>query len=294
MRAVAPGSGVIAVLGLVSAVVYGASDFFGGLAARRMSALLSSALGCAVAVIVAGIAVAAEGPAWSWSDVVLSLVAGVFGSIGTWAFYAGLAVGPMSIVSPGVAMIYAVVPAIVGVAVLGEEFSPLGYVALTAVVVAALLLAVPRQRDGTRLTPRAILLGTVAGLGYAGYIVMMDRTSAASGLAPLLIELAVGVVVYTGALGVNLVRSGPGELAGVRETRSTVQALFGGLLLAIATILLVIGLHLGDLAVMGVLNALYPLGTVLLALVVLRERLSPVQLVGIALALGASVVLALS
>ena len=58
-------------------------------------------------------------------------------------------------------------------------------------------------------------------------------------------------------------------------------------------ILLVIGLHLGELAVMGVLNALYPLGTVLLALVVLRERLSRLQVLGILLAIAASAVLAL-
>jgi drug/metabolite transporter (DMT)-like permease len=71
------------------------------------------------------------------------------------------------------------------------------------------------------------------------------------------------------------------------------QALGAGLLLAVATILLVIGLHLGELAVMGVLNALYPLGTVLLALVVLRERLSAPQVLGILLALAASATLAL-
>jgi drug/metabolite transporter (DMT)-like permease len=72
------------------------------------------------------------------------------------------------------------------------------------------------------------------------------------------------------------------------------QALLAGALLVVANILLVIGLHLGELAIMGVLNALYPLGTVLLALIVLRERLSRLQLAGIALALAASVVLALA
>jgi drug/metabolite transporter (DMT)-like permease len=285
---------VIAALGLISAVIYGASDFFGGLAARRMSALLASALGGGVAVVGAAIAVAIERPAWTAPDALLAAIAGVLGAIGTWSFYAGLAIGPMSVVSPGVAMIYAVVPAIVGVAVLGEQFSPLGYAALAAVVVAALLLAVPRQRDGARLTPRAVLLGTVAGLAYAGYIIAMDRTSPGSGLEPLLVELGAAFVLFVLALAVNRVRRGPAELRGLRETRLVLQAMLAGLLLVAATILLVIGLHLGDLAVMGVLNALYPLGTVLLALLVLRERLSALQFVGIGLALAASVVLALS
>jgi drug/metabolite transporter (DMT)-like permease len=284
---------VIAALGLISAVIYGASDFFGGLAARRMSALLASALGCAVAVLVSAVAVAIERPVWAPLDVILGVVAGVLGAIGTWSFYAGLAIGPMSIVSPGVAMIYAVVPAVVGVVVLGEVFSPLGYGALVAVVVAALLLAVPRQRDGGRLTSRAIVFGTIAGLGYAGYIVLMDRTSAASGLMPLFVELATGLVIYVVVLAINRARRGPAELAGARDLPVVGQALLAGFLLALANILLVVGLHLGDLAIMGVLNALYPLGTVLLALLVLRERLGRLQVAGIALALAASVVLAL-
>jgi drug/metabolite transporter (DMT)-like permease len=198
----------------------------------------------------------------------------------------------MSIVSPGVAMIYAVVPALFGIA-LGERFSPFGYAALVVVVVAALLLAVPPQRDGGRLTVRAIVYGTVAGISYAGYLILLSRTAPASGLMPLFVELTAGLAVFAIALAVNRLRRGPGELAAVRDPRRAGQALLAGLLLVIANILLVIGLHLGDLAVMGVLNALYPLGTVLLALVVLRERIGWLQILGIVLALAASVVLAL-
>lgn len=285
---------MIAALGLVSAIVFGASDFFGGLAARRMSPLLASAVGGVVSVSCSAIVVAIERPAWSPSDVLLSIAAGVLGGIGTWTFYAGLAIGPMSIVSPGVAMIYAVVPAVFGVLVLREGFSPIGYAALVAVVVAALLLAVPRRRDGGRLRARAIVLGTVAGLAYAGYLILLDRTSPASGLMPLLVELATGLALFVAVLAVNRVRRGGAELAGLRDRPLVRQALLAGLLLVIANILLVVGLHLGDLAVMGVLNALYPLGTVVLALVVLRERLGGLQLAGIVLALAASAVLALS
>ncbi|TPX00840.1 EamA family transporter [Schumannella luteola] len=66
------------------------------------------------------------------------------------------------------------------------------------------------------------------------------------------------------------------------------------MLMAVANALLVWGLHQGQLAIMGVLASLYPLGTVLLALTVLRERLTPVQVAGVALALAASAALALS
>lgn len=283
---------MIALLGLSSALVYGFSDFFGGLASRRITPLLVSFVSQIVAVIIATVFTFASGPHWSTSAVVLGLVGGIGGGIGTWAFFTSLAIGPMSVVSPGVAMIYAVVPAVVGIA-LGERIAPMGYVALVAVVVAAVLLAVPRQRDVVRLTTRAIVYGSIAGLGFAGYIIAIGRTPRDSGLVPLWCDLLMASVIYTGALLVNRIRRGPGELAGVRDRTGVVQSMLAGLLLVAGNILLVVGLHLGELAVMGVLNALYPLGTVILAFIVLKERLSVLQMLGIVLALGASAVLAL-
>lgn len=287
---------MIALLGLSSALVYGASDFLGGLASRRITPLLVSFISQFAALVIVTIATLVSNPPWSISAIVLGVVAGVAGALGTWAFYASLAIGPMSVVSPGVAMIYAAVPAIVGFAI-GERIPVLGYVALAAVIVAAVLIAVPRQRDPVRLTPRAILLGSIAGLGFAGYIIAIDRTPTDSGLAPLFVDLIVATLLYGTVLLVNRVRrgpvEGPKEWAGIRNRAGVVQAVFTGFLLAGGSILLVLGLHLGNLAVMGVLNALYPLGTVILAFFVLRERLSVLQTIGIALALAASAVLAL-
>ena len=287
---------MIALLGLSSALVYGASDFLGGLASRRITPLLVSFLSQFAALLIAAVATLLTSPPWSASTVALGVVAGIAGGIGTWAFYASLAIGPMSVVSPGVAMIYAVVPAIVGFAI-GERIAELGYLALAAGGGAAVLLAVPRQRAPVRVTPRAVLLGSIAGLGFAGYIIAIDRTPTNSGLAPLFVDLIVATLLYGTVLVVNRVRrgavEGPKEWAGIRNRTGVVQAVFAGVLLAAGNILLVAGLHLGQLAVMGVLNALYPLGTVILAFFVLKERLSVLQTVGIVLALAASAVLAL-
>lgn len=288
---------MVAVLGLVSALLYGASDFLGGIAARRISPLLSSALAFAVAVVVGGVALAVERPVFSDDAVVLGAIAGVLGAVGTWALYACLAVGPMSVLSPGVAVIYAILPAIVGIA-LGERFPPIGYAALVAVVVAAVLLSVTRSEPGEgsgrqRLSGRAIVSGVIAGVGFAGYIIVMDQTPAESGLLPLVVDLVVALLLFAVALAIGRLRSGPGELAGLRSGRAVGQALAAGALLVSGNILLVVGLHLGDLAVMGVLNSLYPLGTVVLALILLRERLTVVQVAGIVLGLGACAVLAL-
>ena len=282
---------MVAILGFVSAVVYGASDFLGGLASRRMSALLASFIGFVVATIVTIVALLIEQPVWSTEAVVLGAIAGVAGSVGTWALYACLAVGPMSVLSPGVAAIYAVLPAVVGIA-LGERYPPLGYVALVVVVIAGILLAATRESGGaTRPSGRALAYAGTAGVAFAGYIIAIDATPAESGLVPLLVDLIAGGILFAAALTWGRVRNGPGELRGLRDRKATLLAVAAGLLLVTGNILLVVGLHLGDLAVMGVLNSLYPLGTVLLAIVILRERLTLLQGVGIGLAIAGAATL---
>lgn len=282
---------MVAILGFVSAVVYGASDFLGGLASRRISALLASFIGFAVAFVVTAVALVIEQPVWSTDAVVLGALAGIAGSIGTAALYACLAVGPMSVLSPGVAAIYAVLPAVVGIA-LGERFPPIGYAALLVVVIAGILLAATPESGGAkRPSPRALFYAGTAGVAFAAYIIAIDATPPESGLVPLFCDLISGGGLFAIALLVRRVRSGPGELAALRDRTATLQALAAGALLVTGNILLVVGLHLGDLAVMGVLNSLYPLGTVLLAIVILRERLTAVQGIGIVLALAGAVTL---
>lgn len=289
---------MIAVLGLLSAVVYGASDFVGGLASRRLSALETSLTAFGVGALVVGATAAATSPTWSQEVLLWGFLAGLAGSIGQWAFYGMLAIGPMSVLSPAVATIYALVPAVVGL-LSGERFAPIGYVALVAVVVAAVLLAVPADRRAARLRPRALLLGLVAGLGFAGYIIAIDRSPVDSGVAPILVDYATSLVVYLVVLAVTLARrrrASPGtrtiDLLS-HDRRGYALAALAGLLIGVANILLILALHLGDLALVGVLNSLYPMGTVVLALVVLRERISALQAAGILLALAASAALAL-
>jgi drug/metabolite transporter (DMT)-like permease len=282
---------MVAVLGFVSAVVYGASDFLGGLASRRMTAILASFVGFSVAFVVTAVAIVIEQPVWSMEAVVLGALAGIAGSIGTAALYACLAVGPMSVLSPGVAAIYAVVPAIVGI-VLGERFVPTGYAALVAVVIAGILLAATPESGGAkRPSARALLFAGTAGIGFAAYIIAIDATPPESGLVPLFVDLISGGGLFAIALVVRRVRNGPDELAALKDRTATLQALGAGALLVTGNILLVVGLHLGDLAVMGVLNSLYPLGTVILAIALLKEKLTVWQGVGIVLAIAGAVTL---
>ena len=140
-----------------------------------------------MAFVVTAVALLIEQPVWSIEAVVLGALAGVAGSIGTAALYACLAVGPMSVLSPGVAAIYAVLPAVVGIA-LGERYPPIGYAALVVVVIAGILLAAtPESGGATRPSGRALALRGHRGRRRSpAYIIAIDATPAESGLVPLL------------------------------------------------------------------------------------------------------------
>lgn len=281
---------MIVVAGLVSAIVYGVSDFLGGLAARRIPAILVSLVSFVVASVPIAIATALVGSVWSTEAVVLGVLAGIVGAAAIWGFFAALAIGPMSVISPTVAAVAALVPAVGGI-LQGERFTVLGYIALAALIIAAVLLGVTEEQSGGRLGVRALVLAVLSGLGFGGYNVVMEATPPESELAPLLVDLVVGAAMF--ALIVAGIRMRRGTAFRVRsaDPAGLRLAAFSGVLLAIANAVLVWGLHQGQLAIMGVLSALYPLGTVLLALVVLHERLRIVQWVGVVLALTASVAL---
>ena len=282
---------MIVLVGLASAIVYGVSDFFGGLGSRRVSPLLVSLVSFAAAAVPIAVLTPLAGSVWSPRAVWLGVLAGVAGAIAIWAFYAALAIGPMSVISPTTA-------AVVGIG-RGERFTPLGYTALAALVVAAVLLGVTREQQGGRVGVRVVVLAVASGVGFGGYNVVMELTPPESEYAPLLVDLVAGALLFAVVLALlRLVRRdswwGGAQAPPVAARRpGLLFAAAAGLLMSVANALLVWGLHQGELAIMGVLASLYPLGTVLLALTVLRERLTPVQVAGVALALLASAALAL-
>jgi len=282
---------LVAIIGLASALVYGVSDFLGGVASRRLRPLVAVELTFVVATVIALVAVLVEQPVWSARDLLLGLGAGVAGALATWAFYGCLAIGPMSVLSPVVAVLNAVLPAILGFA-LGERLGAIGLLGVAAVVIAAALLGVSRQADGSRLSVRALLLAVGAGVGFAAYFALIHFTAPESGLVPLVGDYLAGTLLIAIVLLVLRWRHGAVELAGLGRNRATGAAVLAGVLLAVANILLVVGLHLGDLAVMSVLSALYPASTVFLAFWFLRERLSAWQWIGVVLGIGGTAAIA--
>ncbi|CAN5149030.1 hypothetical protein BH11ACT4_BH11ACT4_06170 [soil metagenome] len=284
-----------ALLGLLGTIVYGGSDFFGGLAAGRMRAERVTAITSTVGLVLLAVAALFFGADFSAGALLWGLLAGVAGTAALVLLYGCLALGPMSILAPIMGLVSAVVP--VTLAFLrGERLSTQGYLGLALGLVAVIMICFVPGRAVVRPSVKAIAMAVGAGLAVGMYLFFIDLSPADSGMAPLIIVFIVSAgitwlaVLLRRAAGA---RSAPAE--GVARWRSgTALAVYAGVTDAAASILFLAALRAGDLSVVSVLSALSPGGTILLAALLLRERVAAVQWTGLAIALAAAALLALA
>jgi len=285
-------------VGLVSALVYGAADFLGGTAARRISPVRVTAVAAVSGLVVLLLALPVVGGVWSTEAVLLGALSGVSGAVAIALLYACLAVGPMSILSPLTAVVSAVVPLAFGL-LGGERLGGIGYVALGVALVAVVLVGFVPERGAVRPSLRGLAMAVGSGVAIGVFIVIVGRTPDDSGLVPLVLNRTVNGAIMFAAVGVlalaALRRAGRGAAAETRAWRPGLTlAVACGVLDALANAGLLLGLRLGELSIMAVLTALYPAGTIILAAAVLKERIAPVQAVGLVLAVAAGAMLALA
>ncbi|TAM68208.1 MAG: EamA/RhaT family transporter [Microbacteriaceae bacterium] len=315
------------VIGLVAALIFGSADFLGGLAAKRISPLRVTAVTAAAGLVLLLAVAPSVGGSWSAGAILWGGLSGISGALAISLLYACLAIGPMSILSPLTAVVSAVVPMTWGL-IGGDRFAPIGYVALGLALVAVVLVGFVPERGAVRPRPRGIAMAIGSGLMIGVFMILIDATPHDSGLVPLIMNRAVNAAIMFATVGllalwqqarrrarsstavasaaVSSTRGsgmGAGNSTGDGDATVTrtggwrpglVLAVTGGLVDATANILMLVGLRIGDLSVIAVLTAMYPAGTIILAAVVLRERIAPVQWVGLVLAIGAAGLLALA
>jgi drug/metabolite transporter (DMT)-like permease len=272
-------------LGLAAALLYGSSDFGGGLLSRTLGPVRVSVIGSAAAAALAWIAlVASGGPEPSVRAIAWGLVSGLGGGIGTLVLYRGLARGQMSVVGPVSAVGAAVVPVVVGVA-LGERPGLLAVagvlVALPAIVLVAANGAV-RGKLGAGLSD-----GIVAGVAFGVLFVGLAQAGRSAGLWPVATEQTSALLPI---LAVAVKSHQPVRLP-IRT--AALPALAGAAGMA-AALLYFYATHFAMLATVGVLVSLYPGVTVLLARVILHERFSLAQRAGLGLCTLAVIAIALN
>jgi drug/metabolite transporter (DMT)-like permease len=265
-------------LALASALAYGLSDFLGGFLARRTSAWSVAVVGqAAAAVCSAVIALTVPGHPRA-ADFWWAVVAGLGSGAGTGFLYRGFATGRMSVVAPVSAVGAAVVPVLAGT-ITGERPSPLVWIGIAAALPGIWLVSRTESAGdtGRRGSVAAGLVdGVLAGLSFGMLFAALGQVPRSAGWWPLTVAQMVSlpaVVVLATLLGASWVPRGrPVRLAAVC-----------GVLGATATGTFLLASQRGFLTVSGVLASLYPASTVLLAAVLLHERVHRAQGAGLAL-----------
>ncbi len=276
-------------LATVTSLLFGTSDYLGGIASRRDSAVKVTARAHVVGVVLFSLALAVfPMSAYSGADIRWGVAAGLSGGLGVTFLYAALAAGRMSVVAPLTAALAGSLPAVWDLA-RGTQVGPKGLAGLSLAVLATIIvsLAPGVEDEGRKMTPMAVLYSMIAGLGFASGFVSFSFTSPESGLLPLLVARVTSATVL-GVLSLVTCRS-------LRlDPAARVPALGAGVLESVANVTMLSAIRLGPLAVASVLGSLFPVVVIVLARVFLSERLRPLQGAGVAFALIAVILTALA
>jgi uncharacterized membrane protein len=274
---------VTSLLALGGALSWGVGDFLGGLASRRIGVLAVLAASQAAGLAGLGLWVAAAGDPFPGAGSLLpAAAAGAAGLVGLAALYRGLAVGAMGIVAPisGAApLVPLAVDAAQGIVPTARQGA-----GIALVVAGIALLSREPAASGARVAS-GVGLALVAALGFGGFVVGIDAGSDESAAWAVITSRSSSLALV---LIVALALS-----ASLRAPRRLLLLLVGiGLFDTGANVLVAVATTRGAAGVVAVLSALYPVATVLLARLVLGERLSLARRAGGGIALAGAALVA--
>ena len=260
------------ILSLLGAASWGGADFSGGYASRKhhsyqvlflcMSSSLLLLLLCAML--------------WrenlpSLHDLVFSLLAGISGAVGLAALYKGLSAGSAAVVAPVSAVVGAIFPMAAGIIIDGMP-GTLQLVGFALALAGIWWVSRSGDDEGGKMK-WSIMIATFAGLALGGFLVLITRTEGGEVFYPLAVA-RIASIVLASAYIVNR------KLGFPRPNRAPL-AILAGLLDTTGNVFVLIAVRLTRLDTAAVLSSLYPLGTVLLSRILLKEQISLKQWIGV-------------
>jgi drug/metabolite transporter (DMT)-like permease len=272
-------------LAVLASIAYGAADFLGGLATKRGSTVFSAVVWSqAAGLVLVLLALPFLPPASpTAADLAWGAATGLAGGIGLAFLYRGLAVGVMSVVAPVTAVCAVIIPVAVGVA-LGERPAGIAVAGVALALVSIVLISQSGQIEEGKDPRTGVPIAIVSGIAIGIFLVCLQRTGRSAGLWPL-VPARIVSVSFIAAAGL-LARE---KLLPRRESWPIIVG--GGALDMAANVFYLIAVRQGPLAIVATLTSLYPAGTILLARIVLAERLRLVQQAGVACAVLAIVLI---
>ncbi|MDQ3707553.1 MAG: DMT family transporter [Chloroflexota bacterium] len=280
------GPEVLAVVyGLASALTWGAGDFSGGLATRRANPYIVVAISQGLGLLLLlALALLVGEPLPPQIDLMWGALAGLAGGIAVLLLYRALAVGQMGIAAPITAVLAAVGPVIFSAFTEGAP-SELQLAGFVIAVLGVWLLSRP---SGPLGKPEGIGLAVLSGLAIGAFLILLQQAGTTALFWPLVAARAASLLMMTALVLLN-------HRAGEFPRRRTFPlVLLTGAMDAAGNAFFVLAAQVGRLDVATVISSLYPASTILLAAVILKERVTRLQVVGIIAALAAIALIAAS
>ena len=273
-------------LALGSSLAYGCADFLGGLGARKAHVLRTVMIAAPASLAVELLLWPFLGASFSTQTLTWGAASGVASALAFALLYKTLAIGPMNVLSPVTALVSAMLPVGVGL-MQGERLGVTGLVGLPLALVSVVLISAGHGAGAARPSRTALLLAFGAGAAIALQLIFLDQAPSDSGVGPLVVGRAVSSAATLAAAGLMYRHLGS-------EKPAYAMSAGAGVLDSVANLLFLLAVRSGDLAIVAVITALYPAGTVLLARKVLAERIHRSQLIGLGAAAVAVSLLALT
>jgi drug/metabolite transporter (DMT)-like permease len=265
-------------LALVAATSWGAGDFLGGLASRKLNqfqVLLLTTYSSLLSLFLLAVIWGEHFP--SVNNIIMAVVAGLFGSLGLSSLYKGLSLGNAALVAPVAGVVGAIIPIIAGTFIEGlpGSLKLIGFV----LSIAGIWL-ITRSKDGKGLMVQEGLgLALLAGLGFGGYFVFIAQIEGEDVFAPLIFTK---LTTLTLAFILLRVRN-----LSIPKPSASPVAIWSGFLDVGGSIFYLFATHFTRLDIAAILSSLYPAVTVLLSSIFLKEKLSSYQWVGVSLCIVA-------
>ncbi|MEP7287710.1 MAG: DMT family transporter [Chloroflexota bacterium] len=274
----------VVVFGLAAAAAWGGGDFSGGLASRRTSVtgvvIVSYTVGFLLLIF---LALLRSEPLPSGADLFWGIAAGLAGVVGLTAFYRALAIGQMGILAPVTGVLSAALPVAAGIVTQGLP-GTIRLIGFGLALISVWFISRSEEHEGKGSRPIGLGLAILAGIGFGAFLTLIAQVSPTAVFWPLAAARAASITFMLIVATISRQKWIP--------PRGLLPLLvLGGSLDSIANAFYVLATQAGRLDVAAVLSSLYPASTVLLAALILKERMSRIQITGVATALMAIVLI---